>query len=124
MSAAMLFAQSWRIPVGFVAEQQALAARPGQLEASTAMARATFVGPTGQPEVLLDRLDTVAMPTLVMWGGCDYVLPVSQALAAVQRLPRGELALFPDCGHLPQVERPEHPSPLLQIRDPQRRTGR
>jgi pimeloyl-ACP methyl ester carboxylesterase len=105
MSAAMLFAQPWRIPAEFFTEQHTLGRRPGQLEASTAMARA-MLGPAGQREVLLDRLDTLAMPSLVMWGGCDYVLPVHQAHAAVRRLPRGRLALFPDCGHLPHVERP------------------
>jgi pimeloyl-ACP methyl ester carboxylesterase len=54
MSAALLFAQPWRIPAEFVAEQHALARRPGQLEASTATARALF-GPHGQRQILLDR---------------------------------------------------------------------
>ena len=44
---------------------------------------------------------------LVIWGGCDYVLPASQAQAAVDRLPDGRLALFADCGHLPHVEWPD-----------------
>jgi pimeloyl-ACP methyl ester carboxylesterase len=105
MSAAMLFAQPWRRPAEFFTEQHELGRRPGQLEASTAMARAMF-GPAGQREVVLDRLDTLPMPTLVMWGGCDYVLPVHQAHAAVRRLHRGRLSLFPDCGHMPHVERP------------------
>ena len=43
----MLFAQPWRAPAEFITEQHALARRPGQLEASTAMARALF-GPIGQ----------------------------------------------------------------------------
>jgi pimeloyl-ACP methyl ester carboxylesterase len=47
MSTAMLFAQPWRAPAEFITEQHALARRPGQLEASTATARALF-GPTGQ----------------------------------------------------------------------------
>ena len=87
MSAAMLFAQPSRVPAEFFTEQHALGRRPGQLEASTAMARALF-DVTGQREVLLDQLPTLTMPTLVIWGGCDYVLPASQAQAAVDRLPR------------------------------------
>jgi len=105
MSAAMLFARPWTVPAEFFTEQHALARRPGQLEASTAMARAMF-GPTGQRQILLDRLDALTMPTLVMWGGCDYVLPVAHAHTAVRRLPHGRLALFPGCGHLPHVEQP------------------
>jgi len=46
----------------------------------------------------------LTMPTLVVWGAYDNVLPAFQAQAAVDRLPRGRLSLFPDCGHLPHVE--------------------
>lgn len=106
MSAAMLFAQPWRVPAEFFAEQHDLGRRPGQLEASTAMARALF-DMTGQREILLDQLHNLSMPTLVLWGENDYVLPAQHARAAVDRLPRGRLSLFPDCGHLPHVEHPE-----------------
>jgi pimeloyl-ACP methyl ester carboxylesterase len=105
MSAAMLFAQPWRVPVEFFTEQHDLARRPGQLEASTATARALFSA-TGQRQILLDRLPAVTVPTLVVWGGCDYVLPAGQAQVAVNLLPSGRLALLPDSGHLPHVEDP------------------
>jgi pimeloyl-ACP methyl ester carboxylesterase len=112
MSAAMLFAQPWRIPAEFFAEQHALARRPGQLEASTAMARALF-GPHGQRQILLDRLPALTTPTLVVWGDRDYLLPVQQAHAAVKHLPHGRLSVFPDCGHLPHVEYPDRFAAVL-----------
>jgi pimeloyl-ACP methyl ester carboxylesterase len=112
MSAALLFAQPWRVPAEFFTEQQALGMRPGQLEASTAMARALFDA-NGQREVLLDQLPTLDMPTLVAWGASDYVLPAHQAHHAVALLPRGRLSMFPDCGHLPHVERPEQFAAVL-----------
>jgi 4,5:9,10-diseco-3-hydroxy-5,9,17-trioxoandrosta-1(10),2-diene-4-oate hydrolase len=112
MSTAMLFAQPWRIPAEFVTEQHALARRPGQLEASTAMARALF-GPHGQRQILLDRLPTLTTPTLIIWGDRDYLLPVGQAHAAVRHLPHGRLSVFPDCGHLPHVEYPDHFAAVL-----------
>ena len=112
MSTAMLFAQPSRVPAEFFTEQHALGRRPGQLEASTAMARALFDA-NGQRDVLLDQLPTLTMPTLVIWGGCDYVLPASQAKAAVDRLPHGRLALFADCGHLPHVESPDRFATVL-----------
>jgi pimeloyl-ACP methyl ester carboxylesterase len=112
MSAAMLFAQPWRIPAEFFTEQHALGRRPGQLEASTAMARAMF-GPYGQRQILLDRLPTLTTPTLVVWGASDYLLPVQQAQAAVEHLPRGSLSVFPDCGHLPHVEHPDRFAAVL-----------
>jgi len=112
MSAAMLFAQPWRVPAEFVTEQHELGRRAGQLEAATAMARALF-DVSGQREVLLDQLHTLTMPTLVVWGACDYVLPVYQAQAAVDRLPAGRLSLLPDCGHLPHVECPDQFAAVL-----------
>jgi pimeloyl-ACP methyl ester carboxylesterase len=78
----------------------------GQLEASTAMVRALF-DVNGHRETLLDRLHTLTMPTLVVWGARNYVLPAYQAQATVHRLPRGRLSVFPDCGHLPRVECPD-----------------
>src|SRR6202167_4091297 len=94
MSAAMLFAQPWRIPAEFFTEQHALGRRPGQLEASTAMARALF-GPHGQRQILTDRLPTLTTPTLIVWGEQDYLLPVQHAHAAVKSLPHGQLSVFP-----------------------------
>jgi pimeloyl-ACP methyl ester carboxylesterase len=112
MSAAMLFAQPWRIPAEFFTEQHALGRRPGQLEASTAMARALF-GPHGQRQILLDRLPALTTPTLVVWGDRDYLLPVQQAHVAVKHLPHGRLSVFPDCGHLPHVEYPDRFTTVL-----------
>jgi pimeloyl-ACP methyl ester carboxylesterase len=106
LSAAMLFARPWRAPGDFFTEAHALGRRPGQLEASTALARALFDA-TGQREVLLEELHALTMPTLVIWGTWDLVLPAHQGRAAVDRLPRGRLALFRACGHLPHVEQPE-----------------
>jgi 4,5:9,10-diseco-3-hydroxy-5,9,17-trioxoandrosta-1(10),2-diene-4-oate hydrolase len=126
MSKTMLFAQPGRIPAEFFAEQHALGRRPGQLEASTATARALF-GPHGQRQILLDRLPALTTPTLIIWGDRDYLLPVQQAHAAVKRLPRGRLSVFPDCGHLPHVEQPDRFAAVLgrwltEPRDPPRST--
>jgi pimeloyl-ACP methyl ester carboxylesterase len=102
----MLFAQPWRVPADFLVEAHSLGRRPGQLEASTALARALFDA-QGQREILLDRLHTLTAPTLVIWGACDLVLPAHQGRDAVARLPRGRLALVAGCGHLPHVEQPD-----------------
>ena len=56
---------------------------------------------------MLGELPRLTMPVLVVWGERDLVFPPDQARAAVAWLPRGELALIPDCGHLPHVERPD-----------------
>ncbi len=46
------------------------------------------------------------MPTLVVWGANDMTLPSYQARDAAARLKNGRLISIPNCGHLPQVERP------------------
>jgi 4,5:9,10-diseco-3-hydroxy-5,9,17-trioxoandrosta-1(10),2-diene-4-oate hydrolase len=83
-----------------------LAQLPNFIEA-TLGTLSSAVGPSGQREVLLDELPRLRMPTLVVWGTEDRVLPCGQARDALARLKKGSLELVPNCGHLPHVERPE-----------------
>ena len=83
-----------------------MARLPGFLEAQLATVRGQ-VGLKGQREVLLDRLAQMEMPTILVWGTRDRVLPYSQAKEAVSRLQEGSLELISDCGHSPHVEQPE-----------------
>lgn len=104
--ATLLFARPERVPAAWLAEQDRLARLPGFLEATVVSLRAVFdLG--GQREVLLEQLPRLPMRTLVVWGRDDLVFPEGQARAAVERLQQGSLALIPDCGHLPHVERPD-----------------
>jgi pimeloyl-ACP methyl ester carboxylesterase len=101
----LLFARPGRVPAAWYAEQERLARRPGFAAATLAALRA-IAGPGGQREVLLWQLSRLAMPTLVLWGANDLVFPAWQAYAASARLQRGRLAVLPNCGHLPHIERP------------------
>ncbi len=101
-----LFWRPDRAPAGWLAEQRRLALLPGFLDASIAAKRA-MLGPWGQREVLLDELHRLPMPTLVVWGANDAVVPAVHAQRAVHRLPHAELAVIPQCGHMAHVERPE-----------------
>jgi len=53
------------------------------------------------------------VPTLVVWGDRDLILPAAHLEAARTLLPHADLHLFRDTGHLPQVERAEELSKLL-----------
>jgi pimeloyl-ACP methyl ester carboxylesterase len=104
---ALLFAHSpVTVPREWLAEQCRLALSPGYLEAHLTVLRA-LVSPLGQREVLMDRLPSLKIPTLVVWGARDRVFPESQAQDAVAHLPQGSLAAIPDCGHTPHVECPD-----------------
>ncbi|MBT2384965.1 alpha/beta fold hydrolase [Streptomyces sp. ISL-11] len=61
-------------------------------------------GPLGQRHPLLDQLHKLPMPTLVVWGAEDQLLPSWQAKAALRHLRHGHLAVFPRCGHLVPIE--------------------
>jgi pimeloyl-ACP methyl ester carboxylesterase len=102
----LLFAHPGRVPAEWISEQTRIAQLPGFVEAQVAMLRAQ-VGLGGQREVLLDQLPHLRVPTLVVWGTRDRVLPYSQAKETDARLKEGSLELIPNCGHLPHVEQPE-----------------
>ena len=104
--AGLVFASPRRVPREWLGEQYRLARLPGFLEAQLATVRAQ-VGLRGQREVLVDRLPELRIPTLVVWGARDRVLPRSHARGAAACLRGGHLEILPECGHLPQVEQPE-----------------
>jgi len=52
-----------------------------------------------QPVVLLHRLSEVMVPTLVVWGAKDPILPVEQAYAAAELIPDCQVKVFEGCGH-------------------------
>ncbi len=108
----LLFAHPGRVPAEWITEQTRIAQLPGFLEAQVAILRAQ-VGLTGQREVLVDRLAHLEMPTIIIWGTRDRVVPYSQAQEAVARLKEGSLELIPDCGHLPHVEWPDRFAVIL-----------
>ncbi|SCG36440.1 alpha/beta fold hydrolase [Micromonospora coxensis] len=56
---------------------------------------------------LLARVAERDVPTLIVWGDRDLILPATHLDAARARLPKARTHLFTDCGHLPQVERAE-----------------
>lgn len=58
-------------------------------------------------EVQVDRLPSLKIPTLIVWGATDRVFPDSHAREAGVRLQEGSLALIPNCGHMPHVECPD-----------------
>ena len=53
-----------------------------------------------------ERLDTLAIPTLVVTGADDAVVPPSDAAQIAADLPASDLVELPSCGHTPQEECP------------------
>lgn len=52
-----------------------------------------------QTTVLLHRLSEIMVPTLVVWGAKDGILPVEQAYTAAELIPDCQVKVFEDGGH-------------------------
>ena len=62
----------------------------------------------GQAVSALGRLHRVAqLPTLIVWGARDPIIPVSHAVAARRAIPGSHLEIFDGVGHYPHCEAPE-----------------
>lgn len=67
----------------------------------------TVVDVGGQRASALDRLYLAAqMPTLVVWGEQDKIVPVAHAEAAHAGIEGSRLEVFPEAGHFPHVDDP------------------
>jgi pimeloyl-ACP methyl ester carboxylesterase len=67
----------------------------------------------GQTTVLLDRLSGLMVPTLVVWGGKDPVVPARHAFAAAAAIPNCQVHIFKGCGHSVYREKLREFSQLL-----------
>ena len=65
------------------------------------------IEPGGQAVSAMDRLYLAEeMPTLIMWGDKDRIIPPSHAHQAHDAMPRSRLEIVPGVGHFPHVEDP------------------
>jgi pimeloyl-ACP methyl ester carboxylesterase len=53
------------------------------------------------------RLHRIDVPTLLIWGASDRVVPVAYAEAYRALIPSSRLVVIPKAGHLPHVEQPD-----------------
>jgi len=65
------------------------------------------IDPGGQSVSAFDRLYLAsAIPTLIIWGERDAIIPVEHAHAAHQAIPGSRLEIIDEAGHFPHVEEP------------------
>jgi pimeloyl-ACP methyl ester carboxylesterase len=61
----------------------------------------------GQKINLMEGLSQLLVPTLVVWGKQDPVVPISHGYNAACRIPNCRLEVFQDCGHSVHIQRTE-----------------
>jgi pimeloyl-ACP methyl ester carboxylesterase len=57
--------------------------------------------------IYMDRLYEIQVPTLIVHGAKDHLVPVKFAEEAHSRIQGSKLSIIPDAGHWPQREKPE-----------------
>jgi pimeloyl-ACP methyl ester carboxylesterase len=73
-----------------------------------------LIGPAGQRVNSIDRLYlTEGLPTMVVWGDRDPVLPVGHAHRAAALIPHARVEVFAGAGHFPQSDEPVRFAHLL-----------
>jgi pimeloyl-ACP methyl ester carboxylesterase len=83
---------------------------------------------TGTPEVtlarfrlplsnpaMMDRLHEITVPTLILWGREDALIPVAHAQAFAERLPNAVVMIYDHCGHIPMEEVADRSAADLQV---------
>jgi pimeloyl-ACP methyl ester carboxylesterase len=54
-----------------------------------------------------DRIDTIKVPTLILWGGKDRLIPPAIGQEFKRRIAGSRLIVFDDLGHVPMEEDPQ-----------------
>ena len=81
-------------------------AAPVMLELVRSLGTVRGVRPQWREE-LLGAVSALDIPTLIVWGDRDLILPATHLETARARLPKARTHLFTDTGHMPQIERAE-----------------
>ena len=93
-----------------IKDSYALAALPGASKALLAALR-SGINLCGQrsklTQALMEKLGSIAAPTLIIWGKQDRIIPVAHAQVAVNKILGAKLQIIDRCGHMAQLEHPE-----------------
>jgi pimeloyl-ACP methyl ester carboxylesterase len=74
----------------------------------------SVVDPGGQTVTALDHLPmTVEIPTLIVWGTRDRMIPTWHATSANQAIAGSRVELFEGAGHFPHLDEPERFAQVL-----------
>ena len=74
----------------------------------------SVIEPGGQRISALDRLGLAALlPTLIVWGERDSIIPVEHGAAAHEAMPGSRFERFAGAGHMPHADEPHRFAALL-----------
>jgi pimeloyl-ACP methyl ester carboxylesterase len=98
------------VPKEIVDAMVALNYEPGLFEAYRRVLN-LGVGWRGLKPIMLQQIRDAAhqirVPTLIVWGKQDQVIPVKHLQTAQEKIPHARAVVFDQCGHAPQIEQYE-----------------
>jgi pimeloyl-ACP methyl ester carboxylesterase len=62
---------------------------------------------------LMTRLGEIKVPTLILWGRQDKVIPLAVGEILHHAIPNSTLEVLEECGHVPQEEKPDETIKLI-----------
>ena len=95
------------VPESFVFMRLSIYSQPYIVEAWRNQLDAMMDRDKMRPYRIYDRLEDIAVETLVVWGRQDPRGLHAQAVAGVERMPNARLVTYEECGHLPFLEKPD-----------------
>jgi pimeloyl-ACP methyl ester carboxylesterase len=100
---AIVFHDKSLITPEFIRENFAL-----KLAANDGMTQRLLVAnPETEKETVGDKVAGITVPTLVVWGGDDQLLPLADGKDYAAKIAGAKLVIVPECGHAPSLEKPK-----------------
>jgi triacylglycerol lipase len=100
---AFVFYDKARVTPEFVREAWALDLKANDGETQ----RSVRSNPKLDQETVGDKLAQITIPTLVVWGGNDEIVPLADGRDYAAKIPNARLVIIPECGHGPAIEKPK-----------------
>ncbi|ELY55094.1 alpha/beta hydrolase fold protein [Natronolimnohabitans innermongolicus JCM 12255] len=108
-----LVADASELPDPFVADIRQKLMEPGSIQAFKEFQNNELSFNGRVATNFVDDLESLSMPTLLVHGKQDPLVPVEWSVRAADRIPEADLELLDDCGHWTPRERPERFNEML-----------
>ena len=101
-------ALSFHDPTSFRVDPATIPDAQRAIMAGNGAALAVYAGsPAMADPTLLGRLATIAIPTLVLWGESDQIVPPAYGRVYAKAIAGARFEVLPATGHMPQMETPQ-----------------
>jgi pimeloyl-ACP methyl ester carboxylesterase len=99
----------WREPLGMLTDSSTRhwLLYPTALRLGVKSAAGMAVVPVLRQDLVMSHLKSLTMPTLIVWGSRDRIVPLEHGALMARMIPRARLAIIHGAGHMPFYQKPE-----------------